>query len=125
MKTMQMIKCGILVAVTLLVSVPSIAQYSYRQEQQTVLVSAPSSTFRSTGSTMMSTGSAYSANPTLNADGTAAYNGASYAPAQAPGVRKGHTPNPKDPTPLGDAVLPLLLLAGAYIIIRATRKGKA
>lgn len=94
----------------------------------------PSVVFQST-STMMGSGSTYSANPTLNTDGTAYYNGAAASGPRR--VKMGDptpTPNPgdpesgdqdntePDPTPVGDALIPLTLLAGAYIIIRATRR---
>jgi len=104
-----------------------------QEEQQAFGASAPSAAFQST-SALPSSGSEYSPNPTLNADGTASYGGASYAPAKAPkrpgGVRKGEIPNPdvegQGNEPLGDAVVPLLLIACAYAIykVRARRKGQ-
>ena len=98
----------------------------------------PNTVFHST-STMQGSGSAYSANPELNADGSATYEGASYTPAKSPkrpgGIRKdGPTPNPGDPsegeqdntpTPLGDAVLPLMLIACAYVCVRSFKKKRA
>ena len=97
----------------------------------------PNTVFHST-STMQGSGSAYSANPELNADGSATYEGASYTPAKSPkrpgGIRKdGPTPNPGDPsegqqdntpTPLGDAVLPLLFMSlafGMFVYFRRKR----
>ena len=103
------------------------------RQQGTMQTAAPSASFRSTG-TMMRTGSAYSSNPTIGSNGMASR--PNYAPG---GPRRakmeeeeddeyggnagtpGSTVNQGDQLPLGDAVLPLLLLAGAYIIIRATR----
>lgn len=88
------------------------------------------SVFQST-STMTGSGSAYSSNPTINANGTAV------APTGGPHKAKkedagslwgGQTVGEKvsDPTqpgsPLGDAILPLMLCAGAYLIIRARRR---
>jgi len=87
-------------------------------------VEQPNAVFHST-STMMGSGSQYSANPTLNADGTAAYEGATYSPAKAPGgPRRIGNPGETDDgnEPLGDALIPLTLLALAYIIIRAARR---
>ena len=98
----------------------------------------PAASFQST-SAMSGSGSTYSANPTLNNDGTAAYNGAS-SPAKAPGgphrapdtvnpddddAPEGHETRPDDPNPLGDAVLPLLLMALAFCGYVYFRKRKA
>ena len=100
-------------------------------EQKAFGATAPSATFQSTSS-MSSSGSTYSANPELNADGTAAYQGETYSPAKtirrAGGVRKNsfgdNQDNPGDPSPLGDAMLPLTLLACAYMCLRAFLKRK-
>ena len=86
---------------------------------------APSTGFQSTSSTMMNSGSAYSANPTLNEEGMATYDGASYSPAKAPSGP--HKVAPKDGDedyPIGDAVLPLLLLAGVYLSVRVFLRRK-
>ena len=83
---------------------------------------APQASFQST-STLQGTGSSYSSNPMLNSDGTATYNGASYSPAEAPsGPNKAKQGWTIEGTPIGDAVLPLMLCALAYLIVRATRK---
>ena len=119
-------------------------------------------TFHSTGSTMMRTGSSYSSSPLLNKNGSAAYNGPSYAPSrrysngplrslidhgggggggeggEGSGEGSGEggegsgsggigTPPDDDGTPpngfpIGDALIPLTLLAGAYLIVRAARR---
>ena len=96
-------------------------------------VEQPNAVFHST-STMMGSGSQYSANPTLNADGTAYYNGAAASgprrvkmgdptPTPNPGdPESGDQDNTEDPTPVGDALIPLTLLALAYLIIRAARR---
>ena len=88
-------------------------------------VEQPNAVFHST-STMMGSGSQYSANPTLNADGTAAYEGATYSPAKAPGGPRRITGNPEETddgnSPIGDALIPLTLFAGAYLVLRAARK---
>ena len=79
-------------------------------------------------SAMQGSGSAYSAQVTavgaVEATDMATTTTDTYSPAQAPsGPRRIVTPgNSGTQQPIGDAVLPLLLLAGAYIIIRATRK---
>lgn len=96
-------------------------------EQKAFGATAPSATFQSTSS-MSSSGSSYSATPSFNADGTAAYEGGSYTSAKAPligGPRKvDDASNPGRPTPLGDAMLPLTLLACAYMCLRPFLKRK-
>ena len=90
-----------------LVSVLSVSAQTLAQQ--------PSNEFQST-STMKSSGSAYSANPMLNADGTAAY-GEQQAPTHnsRPGQpRKAIDPSEEAWVPLGDAVWPLMLLAAVY-----------
>ncbi len=90
-----------------------------QEEQQAFGASAPAASFQST-SALPSSGSEYSPNPTLNADGTASYDGASYSPAKAPKKPGSIRRDPSNPTindgdnPIGDAVLPLLLLALAF-----------
>ena len=87
------------------------------EEQPAFGASAPSATFQST-SIMSGSGSEYSANPTLNADGTAAYSSGS---SESP--KKIYKPIRRDPSnpiiddhdnPLGDVVWPLMLLLCAY-----------
>ena len=82
---------------------------------------APSATFKST-STLAGSGSAFSATPMLGEDGTAAYEGANYSPAKAPSGPHRDISNPTKPTPIGDAVLPLMLMVGAFAIWRAARR---
>ena len=79
------------------------------------LANQPSSEFQSTSS-MVGSGSSYASNPSLNADGTAAYNSPSYAPQRAiSGPNRIAPVTPEgDPTPVGDALIPLLLLALFY-----------
>ena len=85
-------------------------------------------TFQST-STMAPVNSQYSANPSLNEDGTA-YNPAetTSATSQKPGggPRKvGPVQTEGDPTPVGDAVLPLMLMALAFGGVIYLRRRKA
>ena len=101
-------------------ALPAMAQtFGTQQAEQ------PNAVFQST-STMMGSGSSYSANPTLNSDGTASYNGAAASgPRKAKKVDfEGGEPNtPKDPNdPIGDAVLPLLLMAFAWVMARMIRR---
>lgn len=50
----------------------------------------------------------------------------SYSPAKAPGMRKGFDiggeTGHSTESPIGDALIPLMLCAGAYLIIRARRR---
>ena len=110
-------KIMILVVMVAAFALPTMAQNFEAQQ--------PNATFQST-STMMGTGSTYSSNPTINDNGTAS--APSYAPASGP-RKAGALPPP--PTvqegdsgnqPLGDAVLPLLLMAAAYVGIVAIRR---
>lgn len=110
------------------VALPTMAQFG-NQEQAV----APTTTFQSTGSTMMSSGSSYSANPTLNEDGTAAYSVASYSPARGPMRTSGTPGSPSTPGqgqqenqfPLGDAVLPMIMMALAFCGVVYLRRKKA
>lgn len=127
MRTKTMIRTicySVLVMGALFVSVPAVAQYE-RQEQPIVGATAPSASFQST-SAMQGTGSAYSSNPTIGANGTATYEGASYAPAHTGnGARKIVNPPDDEENPIGDAALPLILLALAYAIYKVYRKKTA
>ena len=96
-------------------------------------VTQPTAVFQST-SVMQGSGSAYSANPILNSDGTAAYSGSSSSTVSGPrrakmddpapsnpfgGQTIGNVGNPNEPgTPIGDALIPLMLFACAYFIWR-------
>ena len=111
-----------------LMALPALAQsFGANQAEQ------PNAAFQST-STMTGSGSSYSANPTLNSDGTAAYSNASYSSSQNSGPRraKHSTDSPgevdttvdKENSPLGDAVLPLLLMSLSfcgYLYLRRKR----
>ena len=101
-------------------ALPTMAQTFGNQEQ-------PNVQFQST-STLQGSGSTYSATPALNADGTA-YNPAAQAPARSGGspnkIGALPTENPStsgsDNTPIGDAVLPLMLMVMAYAVYSAVR----
>lgn len=98
------------------------------REQQAFGATMPATTFQSTGSSMMSTGSAYSSNPVLSSDGTATMNGASYSPAHRPGGgprRAGAFDDPDEDMPIGDALIPLLLMVMAYAISILLRRRKS
>ena len=108
-----------------LMALPALAQtFGTQQAEQ------PNAAFQST-STMSGSGSSYSANPTLNNDGTATYDGATYSSSQNKGPRRAKmdgedpiTPDPSSKIPVGDALLPLLLMSLAfcgYIYLRRKR----
>ena len=130
MRKVKIIGNWLMVMGVLLVSVPATAQIfggTQQEEQQAFGASAPSAVFQSTSS-MSGSGSTYSANPELNTDGTATYEGASNAPAKSirrpGGVRKDDWENPLIPSPLGDAVLPLMLMSlafGMFVYFRRKR----
>lgn len=88
-------------------------------EQKAFGASAPSATFQST-STMSGSGSEYSSNPTLNADGTAAYLGEANSSSNTnhqPRRAKKDESNPVidgGDNPIGDAVLPLLMMSLSF-----------
>ncbi len=122
----------ILMAVAL-VALPTMAQSfgskrSVDNDQQAAQSFSTTEPFRST-SAMQTSGSVYSANPTLNGDGTA-YNPseAAFSARSQGGLRKDGSGTPTTPSgtegeqPIGDAVLPLLLMACAYLAFRVARR---
>ena len=88
-----------------------------------IQTTAPTANFQST-STLTGSGSALSATPMLGEDGTATLDGASYSPAQAPsGPRRIGPVTPEgDPTPIGDAVWPLLVMAMVFAGVVGLRR---
>lgn len=100
-------------------AVAQVAGATQGGEQKAFGASAPSATFQSTSS-MPGSGSEYSSNPTLNADGTAAYQGEANSSSKTnhqPRRAKKDENNPVidgGDNPIGDAVLPLLLMALAF-----------
>lgn len=76
---------------------------------------APMAAFQST-STMQGSGSAYSSHPMLNAEGQATYTTQESSPAYSPGgPRRIITPgNSGTQQPIGDALIPLLLMVMVY-----------
>ncbi len=127
MKNVKVIGYGLLVLGMLLVGMPTQAQGFKNQKSEDRV---QTQNFQST-STMTPVGSAYSANPMLNEDGTA-YNPAQAAsPAKAgggprkigPGVSE--TIDEKDKVPVGDAVLPLTLCAMLFAGVIALRRRRS
>ena len=117
-KNIKVIGYMLWVMVALLVSAPAMAQSFSQQDPNTIQ-------FQST-STLQTSGSTYSSNPTLNEDGT--------APSPT-GPRRAPKPINDDDdweyrmddigggisTPIGDAVLPLMLMAMAYAVYSVAR----
>jgi len=92
-----------------LVALPIMAQSFVDKDQ-------PTATFQST-SVMQTSGSVYASQPAINEDGTAVYNAAEGSQSQLPGggPRKVAPVTPTGvSTPIGDAVLPLMLMAVAF-----------
>ena len=97
------------------IHLPAMSQFSNRVlTDETV----SSSAFQST-STLPQTGSSYASQPMLSADGTAQYAESAHLSANAPtGHRRLPPMKPEGPpTPVGDAVLPLLLIAIGYAVL--------
>ena len=92
--------------------------------------SASNTSFQTT-STMPGSGSAYSSTPaTLNADGQATYSSQPAATNAPSGPRKigGYTPTTDPNAPIGDAMLPLMLMAAAFgggIFLRRRKAARA
>ena len=110
-----------------LIALPTMAQSfgsnrSVENDQQAAQSYTTTQPFRST-SAMQSSGSVYSANPSIGSDGTA-YNPVTSNPS-GPRKAKKEVFDPSKPvidektdsgnTPIGDAVWPLMLFAGAYL----------
>lgn len=94
-------------------------------QYQTMSTAMPSASFQST-STMTASGSSYSSQPTIGSDGVATM-GETYTSSQpAGGPRKIVTPgNNGTQQPLGDALIPLLLMVMAYAISLLLRRRKS
>ncbi len=127
----------ILMAVAL-VALPTMAQSfgsnrSVENDQQAAQSYTTTQPFRST-SAMQSSGSVYSANPSIGSDGTA-YNPVTSNPSGPRKAKKEEGEfDPSKPvidektdsgnTPIGDAVWPLMLMALAYLGMRVFRARK-
>lgn len=129
---MDMKRLMMILMAAALVALPTMAQSfggkrSVENDQQAAQNYITTQPFRST-SAMQGSGSVYSANPTVSADGSA------YSPISSDmpnrGIRKSTLPgepdekDDKDNTPIGDAVLPLMLMALAYLGVRFFRARK-
>ena len=125
----------ILMAVAL-VALPTMAQSfsskrSVDNDQQAAQSFSTTEPFRST-SAMQTSGSVYSANPVLNENGTA-YNPSEAAmsahiqngPRKVIGTNQDGGPTNDESSPIGDAVLPLMLMAIAFCGYIALRRRKA
>ena len=115
-KMINSIVYGVLVLGALVVSVPMSAN--------SLLTDMPSSAFQST-SAMDGSGSAYSSNPTLDENGTASSPSASVPRAPKRGLGLPDMPSTEGDSgnvPVGDAALPLMLMALVYALVRYKRK---
>ena len=94
-------------------------------QYQTMSTTVPSASFQST-STMTASGSSYSSQPTIGSDGVATM-GETYTSSQpASGPRRIVTPgNTGTQQPLGDALIPLLLMVMAYATYLLLRRRKS
>ena len=105
----------------ILMVISMVGVLSVSAQQQT---EQPNVQFQST-STMQASGSVLSSQPMLNADGTAYNPTEASAPTKVgkPGQPKtiGPTHGEDNPNPLGDAVIPLLLMAMAYAVYSVAR----
>ena len=101
-----------------LMALPALAQtFGTNQAEQ------PNASFQST-STMTGSGSQYSANPTLNNDGTATYNNPTPSNVPAGSGPRRTRPTDHTDTPLGDTLLPLLFMSlafGMFVYFRRKR----
>ena len=99
----------------------------YDRQRTTMLAETPTAVFQST-STLAGSGSAYSATPMLAEDGTAMYEGAG-APRRTPATPgTPFTPgqgSEENQFPLGDALIPLLLMVMAYATYLLLRRRKS
>ena len=107
-------------------ALPAMAQMNANTQQWGTNV--PAASFQST-STMQSSGSAYSTTPLLNADGTALYNGApenDNASGHPGTIRRVGPPTPEgDPTPVGDGVWVMMLMAMLFCGVKYLRRKQA
>ena len=107
----------IIVLMAAALALPVMAQFTTAQE--------PIAQFQSTSS-MQYSGSMYASCPSLNADGIAAFNEASYEQSQqSSGPRKISPVTPEgNPTPVGDDELPLMLMAALTVCVIYRRQNK-
>ena len=127
----------IILLLALIIPCAAFAQ-GYTERQPAFGATAPSASFRSTSGAYMSTGSAYSS--TVHEVGS--YSPAAHAPGSGPRKAGGFNDIPvddddtEDPTgdgydptnpqlPLGDALIPLLLMVMAYAISILLRRRKS
>lgn len=109
----------------ILILVVMVAAFALPTTAQNFEAQQPNAAFQST-STMMGTGSKYSSNPTISENGTAS--APSYAPASGPKKVLPSTPSTKGDqgnVPLGDALIPLSLMALAFCGVVYYRRKKA
>jgi len=114
--TMKVISLCVWVIGLLLVSTPVMAQVGNSDLYET----APGVTFQST-STMQTSGSMYAKQPVMDADGNAVYRVDAADPSQQQGSGPRKINPVAAPSPVGDALVPLMLFAllfSALIFLR-------
>ena len=125
LKNMKDMKNRIMVMImAAALSLPAMAGWINHQQKN---CTEQENAFQST-STMQGSGSTYSSTPALNEDGSAATPSEADASAKAPtGKRKidVYVPTTDPNAPIGDAVLPLMLMAAAGAGIIALRRRRA
>ena len=125
-------KTEIMKKIILIMTIALVAAFALPTKAQSFGAEQPNATFQST-STMTGSGSTYSSNPSLNEDGTASYQGASYSPAGPRKAKKDGAGTPGTPStpgqgqqenqfPLGDAMWPLLAMLAVYCAARVYRR---
>ena len=102
----------------LLVSMPAMAQWGNDNQ---VGATAPSTTFQSTSS-MSGSNSAYSSNPSIGDNGMASQPHAAPSSRSISGPKRISNPDDDEINPIGDAILPLLMAAGAFLLMKALRR---
>ncbi len=114
----------IILAMVAAFSLPAIAQFG---NTDPFAATAPTTTFQST-SALVGSGSDYSSNPTIGEDGTAAQPNAG-PKVRTISVRRNDTPDDEDDEgllPIGDALLPLMLLLlgymGYHFVVKSNKK---
>lgn len=116
--SMKTIYIWITAAMLTMFASPAAAEWKTFSHGELRIVESPVTSMRST-SVAESINSAYASSPSLYDDGTPVH---PYAPRRAKMDIIIEPDEDDDDLPIGDAALPLILLAAGYIIVR-TRKG--
>lgn len=124
---MNVMKNRIVVMIVMVaaLALPAMAQWGNDNQ---VGASAPSTTFQSTSS-MTGSNSAYASNPSIGADGMAAAPNAASHSRSITNRRNDEWDDDNietpDDNPIGGGVLPLLMAAGAFLLMKALRRRRS